>query len=63
MRGTSIERKEQRIPTNIAIVLDRSGSMTGQKIEQAKQAAITAVNYLNDQDIISIVATTPLLKY
>jgi len=56
LNGTPIESKEQRTPTNIAIVLDRSGSMSGQKIEQAKEAAITAINYLNDKDIIAIVA-------
>ena len=56
LRGIPIEKKEQRTATNIAIVLDRSGSMTGQKIEQAKEAAITAVNHLNNQDIIAIVA-------
>jgi len=55
LRGIPIEQKEQRIPTNIAIVLDRSGSMSGQKIEQAKEAAITAINHLNNQDIVAIV--------
>ena len=45
----------QRSPLNVAIVLDRSGSMEGDKIEQAKQAAIRTVQGLNADDRISFV--------
>ena len=45
-----------RPPANVAIVLDRSGSMSGQKIEQAKEAAIQAVRRLGAKDIVSLVA-------
>ncbi|THB73587.1 MAG: VWA domain-containing protein [Desulfobacteraceae bacterium] len=44
-----------RPPVNLSIVLDRSGSMNGQKLEQAKQAAIEAVQRLNYNDIFSLV--------
>lgn len=44
-----------RPPANVAIVLDRSGSMSGQKIEQAKEAAIQAVRRLGAKDIVSLV--------
>ncbi|MGA2092252.1 MAG: VWA domain-containing protein [Sedimentisphaerales bacterium] len=44
-----------RTPVNVAIVIDKSGSMTGEKIEKAKNAAIMALNRLNSNDIISVV--------
>jgi Ca-activated chloride channel family protein len=40
---------------NVSIVIDTSGSMNGDKIVQARQAAIAAVNRLRDDDIVSIV--------
>jgi Ca-activated chloride channel family protein len=43
-----------RVPVNVAIVLDRSGSMSGEKLEQAKAAALTAVDRLQDNDIVSV---------
>lgn len=44
-----------RAPVNLAIVLDRSGSMMGDKLEEAKKAAIMALSMLGDQDIVSVV--------
>jgi Ca-activated chloride channel family protein len=45
----------RRVPMNLAIVLDRSGSMEGAKIEKARQAAAMAVDKLNDDDVFSLV--------
>src|SRR5580765_3035234 len=45
----------KRSPMNLAIVLDRSGSMEGAKLEKARQAAAMAVDKLNDDDIFSLV--------
>jgi len=45
-----------RTPVNLCIVLDRSGSMVGDKIAKAKEAAIEAVKRLNPQDVFSLVA-------
>ena len=45
-----------RAPMNVAIVIDRSGSMTGRKIEQAKAAAIAAIDRMRPDDIVSVVA-------
>jgi Ca-activated chloride channel family protein len=39
-------RHVERPPVNLSIVLDRSGSMSGDKIEKAKEAAIEAVKHL-----------------
>lgn len=43
------------MPLNLAVVLDRSGSMTGAKIEKAKQAAMQLVDRLRPDDIFSLV--------
>jgi Ca-activated chloride channel family protein len=40
----------------VAIVLDRSGSMQGEKLERAKEAAIAAIDRLSSQDIVSVIA-------
>jgi hypothetical protein len=49
------QRSVDRPPVNVAIVLDRSGSMAGDKIRQAKEAAKYAVDLLGPQDILSII--------
>ena len=41
---------------NLAIVLDRSGSMYGAAIERAREAACEAVRRLDERDVISVVA-------
>ncbi len=48
-------KKIRRTPLNLAVVLDKSGSMTGAKIEKAKQAATQLVNRLQPDDIFSLV--------
>ena len=48
-------RVSRRAAVNVAIVLDRSGSMSGAKIEEAKRAALMAIGQLRDDDIVSIV--------
>jgi Ca-activated chloride channel family protein len=45
----------RRAPMNLAVVLDRSGSMEGAKIEKARQAAAMAVDKLGDDDYFSLV--------
>lgn len=44
-----------RPPVNISLVLDRSGSMSGTKLEQAKAAAIEALSRLGKNDVFSLV--------
>ncbi|HJP90193.1 MAG TPA: VWA domain-containing protein [Candidatus Limnocylindrales bacterium] len=48
-------RQTQRDPVNLAFVLDRSGSMSGDKLALAKQAIETAVDRLLPQDRFAIV--------
>ena len=45
----------RRAPVNVTIVLDRSGSMEGRKLEEAKRAAIMAIGQLEDNDVVSVV--------
>ncbi len=47
--------ERHRSPVNLAIVLDRSGSMSGEKIERAKEAALMVVDRLDAEDIVSVV--------
>ncbi len=56
LAGLALRDKAARTPVNVAIVLDRSGSMTGEKIRKAREAAIMAIERLNSDDIVSVVA-------
>ena len=55
LTGFSLAEQEERTPVNIAIVLDRSGSMDGEKIAYARDAAKMAIDLLESHDIVSIV--------
>lgn len=57
LQAREIEPKEsKRLPLNLSIVIDRSGSMASEnKLEYAKQAACVAVDNLSSDDILSIV--------
>jgi len=56
LTGFPWAEKARRTPVNVAIVIDRSGSMSGRKIEKAKEAAIMAIDRLSPTDIVSLVA-------
>lgn len=47
--------EDLRPSVNLAIVIDRSGSMAGDKLKYAKEAAKFVVNMLEDRDFVSIV--------
>ena len=55
LSGQKIDNSK-RVPINLAIVIDKSSSMGGDRIEKAREAAIFAVNLLNENDTLSIVA-------
>lgn len=55
LTGFELEKERKRAPVNVAIVLDRSGSMQGQKIQRAKEAAISAIDRLDPDDIVSVI--------
>ncbi len=50
------ESPTQRAPINTSLVLDRSGSMHGEPLHAAKDAAAQFVQYLGPQDLTSVVA-------
>jgi Ca-activated chloride channel homolog len=54
LNGCKPERTD-RTPVNVAFVIDRSGSMEGSRIAQARAAAIMAVNRLDGNDIAAVV--------
>lgn len=56
LTGFELASERARAPLNVAIVIDKSGSMQGDKISQAKDAARAALSQLRADDIVSIVA-------
>jgi Ca-activated chloride channel family protein len=45
----------ERPPVNLTLVLDRSGSMAGDKLDKAREAAIEVIRRLSPEDIFSLV--------
>jgi Ca-activated chloride channel homolog len=57
LEGLASEQSEgARVPANVLLVIDKSGSMQGARIEQAKEAALMAVERLGDRDVLGVVA-------
>lgn len=54
LRGRPVPR-QNRPPLNLALVLDRSGSMQGSRLDQARQAALYALNLLGPEDVLSLI--------
>jgi len=46
----------KRVPLNLSIVIDRSGSMEGDKIKYAREAAIYIIEQLKPEDRVNIIA-------
>jgi len=55
LTGCRPDPNDNRPPVNVAFVIDRSGSMQGDRIAQARGAAIMAINRLKADDIASVV--------
>jgi Ca-activated chloride channel homolog len=55
LNGCEPKRSQDRNPVNVAFVIDRSGSMAGARIAQAREAAIMALTRLDANDIASVV--------
>jgi Ca-activated chloride channel homolog len=48
-------KQAKRPAVNLSIVIDKSGSMQGEKIQQAREAALEAVRRLDKDDIFSLI--------
>jgi len=55
LTGFDLPGGTKRAPVNLAIVLDRSSSMAGDKIEKAKEAALMVIERLGPEDIVSVI--------
>ncbi|MEJ2118425.1 MAG: VWA domain-containing protein, partial [Alphaproteobacteria bacterium] len=56
LEGIAPEEEGRRAPANVVVVIDKSGSMKGERIAQAKEAALMAVERLGEHDVLGIVA-------
>jgi len=56
LTGVPINDTGPRTSVNVAIVLDKSGSMTGEKLRKAKDAALASIDRLGPNDIVSVIA-------
>jgi Ca-activated chloride channel family protein len=56
LEGQEAATKTQRLPVSLTIVIDESGSMSGDKIEAAKRAALVATEELLTGDKLAVVA-------
>ncbi|SMB82015.1 vWA domain-containing protein [Deinococcus hopiensis] len=59
--GVDTERGP-RLPLNLSLVLDRSGSMQGTPIDMARKAAQTAIRALQPQDRVSVVTFDTVVR-
>ncbi|HHV65590.1 MAG TPA: VWA domain-containing protein [Peptococcaceae bacterium] len=50
-----VKLEQSRMPLNLSFVLDRSGSMSGDKLSFTKKAVVFALNHLDSEDTVSIV--------
>src|SRR3990172_10729782 len=48
-------RHPSRVPVNLGLVLDRSGSMSGEKLDLAREGAIRAIQSLRAEDRLSVI--------
>lgn len=55
LKQPKIELGKERLPLNVSFVLDRSGSMHGEKLAYTKKAVNFAIEHLGNEDIASVV--------
>ncbi len=55
LSAPAVDRETEALPKNVVFVLDRSGSMSGEKIQQARDALRFCVDRLDEQDNFEII--------
>lgn len=56
LKSLAAAQRSKRPPINVALVLDRSGSMSGDRLAHAKKGAEVALERLAQDDIVSLVS-------
>ncbi|MCZ7595684.1 MAG: VWA domain-containing protein [Hyphomicrobium sp.] len=56
LKSLAAGKREKRTPVNAAIVIDRSGSMQGERIAAAKEGARVALKRLSSDDTVALIA-------
>lgn len=54
--ASNVNEEHKRYPLNISIVIDRSGSMQGEKLTKTKEAVNYLMKQLKEDDIVSVVS-------
>lgn len=62
LSGAVDDGRRAKVPFNLAIVLDKSGSMSGEKIQRAREAALLVVNQLGEDDIVSVITYDSVVR-
>lgn len=62
LTGFALDGNGERPPVNVVLVIDKSGSMSGEKIRRAREAAKMAIQRLSEDDIVSVVAYDSTVK-
>lgn len=62
VKGGSAQGEKEPRPINLSLVIDRSGSMKGDKIEYVKEAAAGLVRRLGEKDTLSVVAYDDVIE-
>ena len=56
LKMPEVDSSKARLPVNLSLILDRSGSMQGDKLQFVKRAVAHTVRHLTPSDVVSIVA-------
>lgn len=56
LKSAPDSQTDRRAPINVAIVIDKSGSMSGERIAAAKEGARVALERLSSDDTVSLIA-------
>ena len=62
LTGVPFATEKERPPVNVAIVIDKSSSMAGDRIRHAREAAKQAIDLLSPEDIVSVIAYDSTVK-